>query len=38
MGKKEKTKVEDESGEGIKMNPEQICPCLFGIVFNSFPN
>jgi len=25
MGKKEKTEVGDEDGEGIKQNPEQIC-------------
>jgi len=43
MGKKGKTEerkkeVEDEDGEGIKKNPEQICPYLFGILLNSFPN
>jgi len=37
-GKKGKTKVGDELGEGVIKNPEQICPYLFGILFNSFPN
>jgi len=37
-GKKGKTEVGDEDGEGIKKNPEQICPYLFWILFNSFPN
>jgi len=32
----EKTEVGAEVGEGIKKNPEQIWPYLFGILFNSF--
>jgi len=38
MGKKERKEVGDEDGKGFKKNPEQICPYLFGILFNSFPN
>jgi hypothetical protein len=38
MGKKNKPEVGDEDGEGVKKNLEQICPFLFGILFNSFPN
>jgi len=38
MGKKEKTEVGDEDGEGFKKNPERICPYLFGTLFNSFPS
>jgi len=34
MGKKIKSEV---GGEGVKKNPEQIFPNLFGILFNSFP-
>jgi len=37
-GKKEKTEVGDEDGEGVKKNPEQICPYFSGVLFNSFPN
>ena len=37
-GKKEKTEVEAEVGEGVLKNPQQIWPYLFGILFNSFPN
>jgi len=25
-------------GKELKKNPQQICPYLFGILFNSFPN
>jgi len=38
MGKKEQIEVGDEDGERVKKNPEQICPYLFGILLNSFPN
>jgi len=38
MGKKEKTEVAAEVGEGVNKNPEQIWPYLFGILFKSFPN
>jgi len=37
-GKKEKTKVGAEVGEGVKKKPEQIWPYLFGILFDSFPH
>ena len=39
MGKKEKTEVGDEDGrgEGIKKNPEQICPYLFWDSFELLP-
>jgi len=32
MGKQDKTEVGDEDGEGVKKNPKQICPYLFGIL------
>jgi len=32
MGKKGKTEVGAEDGEGVKKNPVQICPYLFGIL------
>jgi len=38
MGTKGKTEGGDKDGEGVKKNPEQMCPYLFGILFNSFPN
>jgi len=36
--KKEKIEVGAEVGEGVKKNPEQKWPYLFGILFNSLPN
>jgi len=38
MGKKGKTEVGDEDGEGVKKNPEETWPYFFGILFHSFPN
>jgi len=32
MGKKPKTEVGNEDGEGVKKSPEQICPYFFGIL------
>jgi len=32
MGKKQKTEVGDEDGEGVQKNPERICPYFFGIL------
>jgi len=37
-GKKEKTEVGDEDGEGVKTNPEEIWSYFFRILLNSFPN
>jgi len=36
--RKKKIEIGDEDGEGGKKNLKQICPYLFGILFNSFPN
>jgi len=38
MGKKGKTEVGTDVGEGLKNNPTQIWPYLCGILFDSFPN
>jgi len=38
MGKKEKTEVGAEVGEGVQKNPKKIWLYLFRIVINSFPN
>ena len=38
MGKKGKTEVETEVGEGVKKNSTQIWPYLCGILLNSIPN
>ena len=38
MGKKEKTEVGTEVGKGVKKNPTQIWPYLYGIFFKSFSN
>jgi len=37
LGKKGKTEVGTEVGEGVKKNPTQIWPYLCVILFNTFP-
>jgi len=38
MGKKEKTGIETEVGEGVQKILTRILPYLCGILLNSFPN